>query len=70
MVRKTTSSARLDDKKFSDNCEMWKKNKVEISRHQKKPHTCFRERVKTKKRISPCLVAMGDNRIVWSPQIL
>jgi hypothetical protein len=25
MVRKTTSSARLDDKKFSDNCEMWEK---------------------------------------------
>jgi hypothetical protein len=25
MVRKTTSSARLDDKKISDNCEMWEK---------------------------------------------
>jgi hypothetical protein len=25
MVRKTTSSARLDDKKFSDNCEMWER---------------------------------------------
>jgi hypothetical protein len=59
MVRKTTSSARLDDKKFSDNCEMWKKNKVEISRHQKKPHTCFRERESKQKTHKPVFGCYG-----------